>query len=199
MLRLGDPVGEPEVIAAFLRAEVSSPRFRDRILAVCRELHVDPAVLERPDTTDTRENARRRDVIVRFRGWGTDEAITAGLPLETIAWHRARLDLDDIRARVFYISWFWEKYSDGTRRPTTVAGRVRPGDDLGPSGEILASVRAGRMPPEPILIARPSLERLVILEGHVRLTAYLIEPEVVPFPIPCFLGITPRASEWSEW
>jgi hypothetical protein len=64
---------------------------------------------------------------------------------------------------------------------------------------ILEAVRAGRMPTAPILLAEPGLERLVILEGHSRITAYLVDPAAVWFPIRALVGVSPNISEWSEW
>ena len=74
--------------------------------------------------------------------------------------------------------------------------------EVGPVDEylvILDDVRSGRMPAEPILLADPGLERLVILEGHLRITAYLVDPTAVPFPIRALVGVSPNISEWSEW
>ena len=64
---------------------------------------------------------------------------------------------------------------------------------------ILDDVRRGRMPPEPILLTEPGMERLVILEGHVRITAYLLDPAAVSFPIRAIVGVSSDISEWSEW
>ena len=55
------------------------------------------------------------------------------------------------------------------------------------------------MPPEPILLAEPGMKRFVILEGHMRITAYLVDPSIVSFPIRALVGISSDVAQWSEW
>ena len=55
------------------------------------------------------------------------------------------------------------------------------------------------MPVEPIVVAEPTLERMVILEGHARITTYLVEPDLVRFPLRALIGVSAQMSRWSEW
>jgi hypothetical protein len=117
-------------------------------------------------------------------------------------WVWVELSERDLIERVFYIQYFWETFSGGTRRPPQVAERVRRGDsEVGPEiyQAILADVRRRNLPTPPILVSNPAMERLVILEGHLRITAYLVEPDIVPFPIRALLGLSVYIHEWSEW
>jgi hypothetical protein len=53
--------------------------------------------------------------------------------------------------------------------------------------------------PELIVVTDPERSKLVLLEGHVRLTAYAAFPEYLPEELDGYLGVSPRIGEWSEW
>lgn len=190
------------MIATFLRAEVDSSRFGAPFQqALVRQGH-SLDVLRCPDTSDSAANRLRRELLETYRGWGQEESVFGGLPADRVTWQWVELTEHDVAERVFYIRWFWEDYSGGSRRPADVARRIRrgvPAEDRNVIDAILANVRGGQVPPEPILLAEPGMERLVILEGHVRFTAYLVEPKVVPFPLRVLVGIAPDIAAWSEW
>jgi hypothetical protein len=138
-------------------------------------------------------------ILTRHRGWDTRQGLFEGLPFD-IEWHRATVELQDLRERVFYIRYFWEEFSDGTRSPVTVAARLaaEPTEHLGDYAQILDKVASGQLPAEPILVADPSLEKLVILEGHVRITAYLVDSTRMRFPLEAIVGISSSIADWSE-
>jgi hypothetical protein len=41
--------------------------------------------------------------------------------------------------------------------------------------------------------------KLVLLEGHGRLTAYAAFPEHLPDELEVYLGVSPRIGEWCQW
>ena len=193
---------ENEMIATFLRGELASSRFGERLALHIQQLGLAVDLVTSPDLADEQANRSRRELITHFRGWGSTQSVFGGLPAKRTDWVWVELSERDLIERVFYIQHFWEAFSGGTRRPAQVADRVRRGDaDVGPEiyQSILADVRRGNMPNPPILVSNPAMERLVILEGHLRITAYLVEPDVVPFPIRALLGLSVSINEWSEW
>ena len=50
----------------------------------------------------------------------------------------------------------------------------------------------GAVFPELILVGQRKGGPLVILEGHVRATAYLLRPECLPAALPVLIGYAPR-------
>jgi hypothetical protein len=193
---------ENEMIATFLRGELASSRFGERLAQCIQQLGLAVDLVTSPDLADEAANHARRDLLTHFRGWGSTQSVFGGLPAERTDWVWVELSKRDLIERVFYIQYFWEAFSGGTRRPAQVAERVRRGDvevGLEIYQAILADVRRGNMPTPPILVSNPVMERLVILEGHLRITAYLVEPDVVPFPIRALLGLSDNINEWSEW
>jgi hypothetical protein len=53
--------------------------------------------------------------------------------------------------------------------------------------------------PELIAVTDPDRSKLVLLEGHVRLTAYAAFPELLPDELEVYLGTSPRVAEWCQW
>ena len=49
------------------------------------------------------------------------------------------------------------------------------------------------------MVTSPERAKLVLLEGHVRLTACAAFPELLPDELETYLGVSPRIGEWSEW
>jgi hypothetical protein len=132
------------------------------------------------------------DVEERQRQWRDRDRLFDGFP-QDVAWERAALTRDEILA-ILYIDWdWWLTVSNGTRRPT-VAIEVQGRDD---ADRALAAAAATN--PELIVVTDPSRSKLVLLEGHVRLTAYAAFPECLPDELDVFLGVSPRIGEWSEW
>jgi hypothetical protein len=43
-----------------------------------------------------------------------------------------------------------------------------------------------------ILLYNPRTEELVLLEGHVRMTGFLLRPDNLPSKLPVLLGVSPH-------
>jgi len=54
-------------------------------------------------------------------------------------------------------------------------------------------------PPPELIAVTMSGGPLVLVEGHVRLTAYAFYRECLPPKLEILLGISERVSEWSEY
>jgi hypothetical protein len=103
-----------------------------------------------------------------------------------------------------YIAWdWWLEVSDGTRDPCVAADRIRrglvPGADVDEDRALAERLRSSTPPPELIAIARPDLAKLVVLEGHVRVTAYALFPELLPAELDVFVGTSDQVDSWSEF
>jgi hypothetical protein len=164
-LRVVGAVEEDAVAAAFVRAELESPRFREEILA-------------------------------GRRGWRMG-GLFDGFP-DDIAWYRAALTPDEVLA-VRYIDWdWWLRISDGRRLATVAADRIRREGEAEEHRPIAARLRDGTAN-ELIVVCLPERSPLVLVEGHVRLTAYAVFPEYLPPELEIFLGESPRIAEWSNF
>jgi hypothetical protein len=194
-------ISEDEMIAAFLRAEIDSPRHGGLLMDAVNEIGVGIEVIEHPDCAVEYENEIRRAVLATYRGWGTYESVFGGLPTKTLSWWSALLERSGFE-RVEVIQWLVDEYPD--------AFPVRPLRDLrvlkqaawragGSVASTAEALRHGARPAPPILVSTPDLERLVILEGHTRMQAYALLGEDAPEVIEIILGTSPDVHRWSEW
>jgi hypothetical protein len=135
---------------------------------------------------------KQADVDERKRQWREREGLFDGFPGD-VEWERVALTRDEVLA-ILYINWdWWLTVSKGTRL-ATVAAAVQGGDE----GDRAIAAGAATNPAL-IAVTDPERSKLVLLEGHVRLTAYAAFPEYLPDELQAYLGVSPRIAEWSEW
>jgi len=201
-MRILGQATEPEVVAAFLRGELESERWREELLALLREDEMDAAVVESPDVDDPGECAYRARLLDRHRAWLRREGLFDGFPSH-VEWRRAALSPEDVLG-ILYIDWdWWLTLSGGTRRPLDAAARIRRGAVPGVTAEeheaIASRLRTDDPQAQLIAATDPDRTRLVCLEGHVRLTAYALYPEYLPPELEIYLGTAPDMGRWTEF
>ena len=181
-MRNVDPVDESEVIAAFVRAEADSPRYGDTVRKLLEKHAGD-----------------ERAVLIEYRAWGRNEGLFGGFP-DDVDWFRLTLSREEV-LDILYINWdWWLRISGGTRKPRDAAARVRAGLVAGvqaDEGDERIARAAATNPP--LIAVRAPGSYLVLLEGHVRLTAYALYPEHLPAELELFLGESPEMKSWSEY
>ena len=132
------------------------------------------------------------DVAERERQWRERTGLFDGFPAD-VAWERDALTRNEVLA-ILYINWdWWLKVSNGTRL-ATVAAEVQGRDE---GDRAIAAAAAAN--PQLIVVTDPARSKLVLLEGHVRLTAYAAFRECLPDELEVYLGGSPRIDEWSLW
>jgi hypothetical protein len=132
------------------------------------------------------------EVEERKRQWHDRSGLFDGFP-DDVEWERVALTRDEVLA-VLYINWdWWLTVTNGTRL-ATVAADLQGRDE----GDRAVAAAAGSNP-ELIVVTDPERSKLVLLEGHVRLTAYAAFPDYLPDELEVYLGVSSRISEWSEW
>jgi hypothetical protein len=201
-MRILRNASEDEVLASFLRAELDSPRWGDRLLELLREDDADESVLRTPDLADADACAYRAGLLDRHRAWLRREGLFQGFP-ERVEWSRVAVGRDEVLA-IRYINWDWWLWiTGGTRRPADAAARIRRGEVAGITAEehepIAARLQAEEQPAELIAVAQPGGSQLVVVEGHVRLTAYALYPQYLPAQLEIFLGTAEDMDRWTEF
>jgi len=191
------------VIAAFLRAEIDSERHERRILKELRADRRPRSVVDSPDLEDPEENAYRQALLGLVRGWGRGEGMFQGFP-EHVGWELVALTPEEL-AEVRYIAWdWWLERSAGTRLATENAMRIRagafPGDPesgLRYHDPIARRLREGPSLP-PLIAVRDAAwpDFLVLVEGHVRLTAFFLFPGMLPAELEIYLGTAEGLHRW---
>jgi hypothetical protein len=196
-LRIIESVTEDEVIACFLRAELDSGRYGEVLRELLDRDDRDVDVLARPDFADLAANRYRSALLDEYRGFEQRIGLFGGFP-ERVEWHRAALSRDEV-VDVLYIDWdWWLEISDGTRRPKVAAAKIRRGEVPG------STVEEHRMlfdvpQPELIVVTKPDRAKFVVLEGHYRLTAYAMFPELVPDELEVYLGEAEDMGAWGNF
>lgn len=197
-MRLLGPVSEDEVISAFLRAEVDSERYGEKLRGLLARDRREPRVLRHPDLASERENRYRRRLLDEHRAYERREDMFGGFPRQ-IDWLRAALDRDEV-LDILYIDWdWWLTLSGGSRSPRDAAGRIRAGVIAGVTAaehESAARAFGKGVVPELIAVTTPAHAPLVLIEGHVRLTACALFPEHVPPAIEVLLGVSEQMTQW---
>jgi hypothetical protein len=188
------------MVAAFLKAEIRSERFGAQIMALLGRDGVDARIVHEPDTDDGGENAYRIRLLGEFRGYRQDRDLFQGFP-DDVSWHRALIHRAEL-ARVRYIDYsYWNEISGGSRLPVDAAEKIRAGIVVfGQSTtgflEMARALRNGAVFPELIFVGADPTSPLVVLEGHVRLTAYFLAPECIPTELDVLVGFSPGIKGW---
>ena len=195
-----EALSEHEMVAAFLKAEIASERFGSSILALLRRDGQNRSIIDEPDIRNERENAYRTKLLGDFRGYRQDRELFHAFP-EDVCWHRYSLSGVEL-ARVKYIDYsYWNELSGGSRLAVDAARNIRDravvfGQSTKGFLDVARTLEGGAKFPELILVGTAPEAELVVLEGHVRLTAYLLVPWCIPDELTAIIGFSPAIVEW---
>lgn len=178
-----EQVSSDLVVACWLKAELSSRRFRPRIEKVLKQLHLPLRAIEKPILTSRRESLRRHKALSLYRKdtWGI-------LPLETEWWRAAITPQEFRRLRVInYPTWTLLSRDTGrlSAAAAVVARATVPAKAKGRWAlearmvithvlQIRERVKIAEMQTQLILMGRPGGKTWTILEGNKRATALYI-------------------------
>lgn len=183
------------MVAAFLKAEISSFRFGKDVLGLLASDKKDRITIEQPDLNNQSENEYRKSVLARYRGYGQDLYLFSGFP-KSVTWFRAIFDQADFN-KLKYIDYdYWNELSDKTSLVVNGANNVRKGVEIfGESNknfwEVHTAYTKGYKFPPLIITASDIKADLVLLEGHLRATAYLLDPDNLPQELEVIIGLSP--------
>jgi hypothetical protein len=198
------PGSEAEMVALFLRTEWTSDRFGDQIRALLRRDGLPGRVVTEPDLRDEAENRARRSLL--FGEPDHRASYFESFPSD-VDWQWVALAPADL-ARVRYIDYdYWIELSGGSRLAVDAARRVQAGVTVFdvPNDRILRTAQAVadgvHLPP--LILVTPGLDGdepdLMVMEGHVRLTAYLLARDLLPPESEVLLGVSPAITGWDCW
>jgi hypothetical protein len=188
------------MVALFLRGEITSERFGSQIEALLRRDGKLRAIVDVPDTADPDANAYRRRLLGECRGYGQDRNVFEGWPA-SVAWFRAELSPAEV-GRLRYVEYcYWNELSGGSRLPGDAAESIRAGREVYEQSNerflrAAGALRAGVRFPELIVAGGSALGSLTVLEGNLRLTAYLLAPECLPEALEVVAGFAPELAGW---
>jgi hypothetical protein len=191
-MRLVRPISEDEMIAVFLRGEIESARYGDKLRTLLARDGWNAAVLRQPNLGDHDANAYRRGLLDEHRAYDRREGLFHGFPRRA-DWFRAVVTRDEA-LDMRYIAWdWWLRISGGSRSPCDAARKIHAGEIPGVTADDEPYTSADV---ELIAVTTPLHEPLVVVEGHARLTAYALFPTHVPPQLEIVLGVAPDAAAW---
>jgi hypothetical protein len=193
-VRLLHPTTEDDMVAVFLKAEIASKRFGEKIFAQLERDGREPSIVEAPDITSEPDNAYRRRILASYRAYVLEE-----LPAHT-AWYRALLSRDEV-AKIRYIDYdYWNEISGHSRLPIVATEAIRAGREIYGQSlqgflDVAQALRSGVQFPLLILVGASPDAQLTVYEGHLRLTAYMLAPECIPAELEVVVGFAPECAQ----
>jgi hypothetical protein len=194
---------EAEMVALFLRTELPAARSRDDLRALLERDGLPERVVTAPDINDDAENQARLWLLTQHRGYGTRTELFDGFP-DDVCWVWMAITPPEL-ARVRFIDYdYWVELSGGTRLALDAAPRIRAGvAPFGvPSDWALGMAQEGaggaRFPPLILVTTGPGGD-LVVLEGHARLTAFMLARDSLPPELEVLVGCSPAMTCWGLW
>lgn len=196
---------EDQVILAWLQAAIESPDFQAYLVGDPPNPSNLSAALKAarsPNLRDAAQNELRRQIVTTAYGFGQGTGSFAGLGKD-ITWRRARLVPAEV-AEMLYArhDGAWQLLSPVTRKVAegaTNIGHVFTGDA---TNMVVLSLASGlchseKKVPEIIALRRPGDGSLVILEGHARATAIVLEAHRFEHGVDVFVGDGPSVASWA--
>jgi hypothetical protein len=191
MMELG-VAPEDDVVLAFLRAEIDSPKWGPLYLRLLRDLHLDRGSLI--DVADVRAGSIRKDILGAVRGYGRNDLLFAAFPRDT-RWRRVRVELSDFyRLKCISNDERWFKLTGGTRLIQEAARNL----DVDP--QVAVKVRGTiqrieqHLPLAELIMVETDAGELVLVEGHTRATAYAVLSDRAFL---AFMGTSPLMDRWA--
>jgi hypothetical protein len=191
---------EAEMVAVFLAGELRSERFGPGIREAVASAGADLRVVASPNLTDAAENAFRLRILDERRAYLCREGIFGGFP-DDVRWRWVSLTPEELMSVQFIHYSYWNELSGGRHLPLDAARRIREGvEPFGVSNAgffELADELAGRPPARELILATAGESApIVALEGHARLTALALRPEIIPRELEVLLGTSPSMPRW---
>ena len=193
---------EAEMVALFLRTELPAARFRDKLQALLGQAGLPERLITAPNLDDPAENQAREQLLTQHREYGTRAGLFDGFPRD-VRWEWMAITPAEL-ATVRYVDYdYWVELSGGSRLAIDAAPRIRAGvAPFGVSsdwalGMAQAVADGARFPPLILVTAGPP-RGLVVLEGHLRLTAYMLRPDRLPPELEVLVGSSPDMAGWAQ-
>ena len=184
-----------------MRTELRSDRWKDGLRAVLERAGLPGRVITAPDLGEQAEIQARVRLLTEHRGYGTRTKLFDGFPGD-VRWQWMAITPAEL-AGVRYIQYdYWDELSGGSRLAFDAAARIGAG--VAPFGvpnngklDMAQAVANGAWF-APLILVTTGLGGydLVVLEGHVRLTAFMPARDQLPPELEVLVGSSPAMTRW---
>lgn len=192
-------VTENIMILEFLKAELDSSRFKNKIKKGLSELRVSTEIINNANLGDVNENNIRKKIFDIYRDYENKQGLFEGFP-DDVDWYEADITKEELLNEVYYIDYdYWTELTHGSRLPKDAVKAIKEGKTVfGVSNEGFINtsndLRKGKRFKKLILVSDG--RKIVVLEGHLRLTVYAMNPDLVPEKMPVIIGYSNSMFEW---
>ena len=169
---------ESEMILTFLKGEIASQRFNEKLNNVLNELGYKKELILDGDFSNQNENVQRKNIMIKFRGYPTKE-LFENFP-NIAHWDLVEFDKNDLD-NIYYINYdYWNGLSNNTSKPKEAAKTIKSGKEIYEvSNEAFikgAELVSKTMFP-PVILITCNDKKYLIIEGHSRMTIYGLRPD----------------------
>ena len=171
---------EDEMLLEYLKCEVNSDRFSERLEKTLEELKLTHDIILNANLNNADENNQRKLIMQKFREYPTGD-IFKNFPKE-FKWYYVEFEDGDID-KIFYLNWpSWNERTDNTAKPKDAAKKVLRGIEFTsiPNENFLKGLeyleKGNKF--KPIIAVTCNWNKCVLIEGHSRVTVYAMKPEL---------------------
>lgn len=169
---------ENEMILEFLKGEITSVRFNEKLNNVLNELGYEKKLIVNGNLFDKEENEKRKKVLSKFRGYPNKE-LFHNFPCIN-KWEFVKFDEEDLDD-IYYINYdYWNELSNNTSKPKEAAKVILSGKEIyevsnEPFLKGAKLVNNNLFPP--VILITCNERKFLIIEGHSRMTIYGMKPQ----------------------
>jgi hypothetical protein len=196
-------ISEHEVTASLFRYNYTSFRFGKRLRSVLKSQNVDKKIITNPNVQSKKENEIRERLMRSFNGDGIGGYLSQNFP-NNVQWKSVRLSKKDLQ-QIKYLNYsYWNELSNHKRYITEGVKTIKKGIEIFNQSnrvffDAFKALERGCQFPSPVLVTREDKLDLVIVDGHLRLTAYLFDSEYTPKEIDAYVGYSQDFQNWDMY
>lgn len=187
---------EDEMISVFLLSEIHSTRFRNDLLKIVHQCETSESVILRPDVQSKEENELRKTILREYRGYEKNIELFENFPAP-VMWEKVTMDVDDLYRVKLLNGPYWRNLSDQTRLGKVSVKNIKTNKTNVRIVDAAGALAKGETFPPLIVVSTRKGEDIVVLEGSLRLIAYLMEPKNVPKEVEAIIGYSPDFIKWN--
>jgi len=172
---------ENEMILNFLKGELTSYRFSEKLLKVLKKLNLTKDIIINADLNNFIENKLRKTILEEFRGYNKNEVLFENFP-KIKEYLLCEFSSNDLK-NIFYINYsYWNELSNKSSSPLIAAKNIKSNKIIYNVSnqqylDCLNQIKKGKTFTPLIFLTYDKL-KFIVLEGHLRITAYALQPEL---------------------
>lgn len=180
---------EEEMISNFLLGEICSNRFSKKLKKVLTDLNLNESIIKNPNLDIEKENLLRKKILKKFRGYGKNEGLFENFP-NVQKYTLCSFSGSDFK-NISYINYsYWNELSNNTSSPLVAAENIKNNKVVFNVSnkqyiDCAKEIEQGKTF-VPMIFLTCDYKNFVILEGHLRMTAYALVPNYFN-DIKCFV------------